>query len=899
MSWVPDRYRELRSLLRRDRLDDEVDEELSLHLELRAADLERRGLSAAEAWEEARRRFGDLSKYRADTRAIDEDMLREQRRMELFDAVRRELRQGARGLMRSPGFTLVAVVTLALGIGASSAVFTLLKRVVLNPLPYPSSDRLVVLRHQVPGIGGDQEWGLSTGSYFHFRDRSSTLEELAVYASSRLNLRTTGDASLGGVIRATPNLFTLLGAQPVLGRVFREEDGQPEAARVVLLDHAYWQRAFGGRSDVIGTTLTYNGIPAEIVGVLAPGFRVPGMEGDVYVALRLDPAGPHWNSHYLRSIARMRPGVTLDAVQREVSALTPQLVESYPSAYNETFMQEAQFATRVHDLRSTVVGADVASILWVVLGAVAIVLLIAFANVANLFLVRSEVRRNEIAVRSALGADRVHLFVQSFVEALLLCLVAGAAAVWLANAALRLLTALAPDGIPRLYEVGLGSETVITAFALAIACGVALALWPVLRRSLDYGALREAARGLTLSRRRVHVRSALVAGQIALALVLLASAGLMLRTFQRMRAVDLGFDPDNVATLVVALPSAEYGEPSAAARFWEELAQRVQAIPGVQSVGGTIALPLAGDQPCAVLQVDVAPVDPTDLGCPAYNIVTPGYFETAGITVRGRIPTWNDIHAGTGAVVISRALAEMLWPGKDPIGRGVRVPQGGDAFYRIVGVADDVVGMDVRESPPNFIYYPIAPIEGAPLWGAQNALVVIVRTQLDDVGALTRGVRSILREMDPAVALGSVEPWRAIVNRAMATTTFTMVLLGVAGSMALLLAIVGLYGVIAYVVSRRRAEIGVRMALGADRRAIGSMVVLQSMRLAVAGVGVGLVGAAATTGALRTLLWGVTPTDGLTLTAVAILLLGVCTVAAYVPARRAAAVSPMDALRTD
>ena len=898
MSWIPDRYRELRSLLRPDRIEDDVAEELELHLQLRAQDLQAQGMTAALAREEALRRFGDVQYFRRETVAIDESILRERKRMELFDSLRRELRQGARGLLRAPGFSLVILLTLALGIGASSAVFTLLKAVVLDPLPYPAAERLVVIKHPVPGISEGAEWNLSSASYFHFKERSRALEDLAVYVPSTMNVRGATDAQLVDVISATPNLFDMLGARPVRGRLFQPADGVPEASRVALISHGYWQREFGGSAEAIGSTITFEGTPAEIVGVLQEGFSIPERPADVYIARRMNPAGPHWNSHVLPSIAKLRAGATLEQLATELASLTAELPEAYPDVY-AGFVEDSEFGTTVYPLRDTVVGANVARTLWVVLGAVLVVLLIACANVANLFLVRAEARRNELAVRSALGAERAHIFLQSAVEALLLCTTAGLASIWLAYIALRALVAMAPANLPRVAEVQLSSTTILTSLALAIVAALVFALFPVVRRTRDYSALREAGRGLTASRRQVSVRAALVTAQIAFALVLLAGAGLMLRSFQSMRAVDLGFDPERVLTLEVSLPYSSYNEHERVAFFWNEFMGRVRTLSGVAEVGGTIALPMAGGHPCAVLQVDPQPANARDLGCPAYNIVTPGYFEAAGIAVRGRTPTWDDVRSGTGAVVISESLANTLWPGENAIGRGVRVPNGATEFYRIVGVADDVRARGVREPAPNYVYYPIKPIQDAPLWQAQNALVLMVRTRTDDSERITTAIRDVLRELEPAAALGTVEQWQTYVDRSMASTTFTMILLGTAGGMALLLAVIGLYGVVAYIVNRRRSEIGVRMALGADRRAVGGMVVLQSLKLGTAGVAIGLVGAALTTHALRSLLFAIEPTDALTLTSVAFGLLAVSAIAALIPARRAASVSPVDALRSD
>ena len=898
MSWKPDRYGALRALVRGRRVDEEVLDEFEHHLAMRIEANMRRGMSADAAREDALRRFGNVQMLRDETIEIDESVLREQKRMEILDTFRREVKQSVRSLRKSPGFTLVTVLTLALGIGATTAVFTLLKAVVLDPLPYPEPERLVKIVHPVPGYGEKSEWNLSSASYLHFKNHARVLEDLGVYDSWTANLRAKGDATMGEVMRGTPNLFPLLGARAVVGRLFQDADGVRGAPSVALLSHGYWEREYGSDPTVVGTTLSIDGDPVEIVGVLDERFMVPDRKPVVFIPRRINPAGPHWNQHSETGIGKLANGVTLEAATAELRALTPQLREEFPTVYYAGFFEQTKMTTAVKDLRSTVVGLDVARILWVVLGSVGVVLLIACANVANLFLVRTEARRNELAVRSALGAERAHLFVQALSEAMLLSMTAVLAGVWFAYGGLRLLLRLAPSSLPRLEEVQLGWPAVWFAVGLGIVAALVFALFPVVRRAIDYAPLREGGRGLTGSRRQLRVRSALVTAQIALALVLLAAAGLMLRSFQQMRNVELGFDPKNVLTLEVALPYLNYKEHAPVAQFWETFQERVRGLPGVNSVGGTIALPIAGGAPCAILMVDPMPADPQALGCPAYNIVTPGFFESARIKVRGRTPTWDDIHSGSGAVVIGAALAERLWPGEDPIGRGVRVASG-TAWYRIVGVADDIRARGATEPPPEVIYYPIQPIEGAPLWQAQNALVITVRSNTARPEQFTGGIRSILRELEPSAALGSVEPWQHYVNESMIKTTFTMILLGTAGGMALLLAIVGLYGVIAYTVNRRRNEIGIRLALGAPAAEVGGSIVMASIRMGAIGVAIGLVAAFLTTQTMASLLFEVKPTDGLTLTVVSFTLLGVAALASFIPARRATRVSPLEALRME
>jgi len=896
VSWKPDRYGGLRSLLRRRSVGDDVREEIEHHIAERTAANIARGMTAREAREDALRRFGDVARIMRETVAIDESTIREQKRMELLDTLRRDLTHAVRALVRAPVFAVVAIVTLGLGIGASTAVFTLLKTIVLDPLPYPTSERLVLVDHEVPGISAGAAWGLSSASYFHLRDRSCTLEELGVFWANASNLRANGETLRGTTVMVSGNLLSMLGARATVGRLIGASDDDPDAPRVAVLAYDFWQTRFGGAPDVVGRVVEIEGQPAEVVGVLERGFRLPEQEADVVVARRLNAAGPHFNWHYLVGIGRLKPGVSLAGAQSDIAQLTAELPTAYPSVYDGGFIEEAQFTTRVRELHAAVVG-DLSRVLWILLGSVSLVLVIACVNVANLFVVRAESRRTEQAVRRALGAGRAHVFVQSLSESLLLVIAAGALGAWLAHAGLKVMLALAPGSLPRADEIGLTPGSLLFGFGLALAAGFIFAVIPLLRGAADYGLLRDGGRGLTASRFQLRARSVLVAGQLALSVVLLAAAGLMLRSFQEMRSVDLGVSSDNVLTLTVSLPAATYDSEEKAAGFWRRLNEDIAALPGVVNVGSTTSIPLKGGA-CAVMTV-TPPTAATDaLGCVPRMVITPGWFDAMGIPVSGRQPTWDDVDRGTGAVVVSRALAERLWPGEDAIGRGVRVPNGPDvAYYRIVGVAGDIRADDVRDPPTQLVYYPVRSIEGAPLWGPVSGMVVTIRTAGTNPSLIVPGVRQIVASIDPGAAVGDIATFESIVADSMTRTTFTTVLLGLAGIMALILSIVGLYGVVAYTVSRRRAEIGIRMALGAHAGDIARMIVLQSMRLGIVGIAAGLIGAAFTTRLLRSLLFGVEPTDPLTLTAVALTLLGISALASFLPARRAAAVEPAETLR--
>ncbi|HEX6309432.1 MAG TPA: ABC transporter permease [Longimicrobiales bacterium] len=902
MAWMPDRYRELRSLLWQDRLEDDVEEELRLHLELRVAELEAAGLSPAAAREEALRRFGDVTAVRHETYGIDRDHQRERRRMEITDATGREVRQAIRSLRRAPVFTAVAVVTLALGIGATTAIFTLIDSIVLRPLPYPAQERLVQVAHIAPKVTAT-EWGNSVAGYFFYLDSNRALEEMGAYAGLTYTL--SGDVAAERVegARVSASLLRLLGATPSHGRLLTEQDDAPGAAAVALLSHELWLSRYGADPAVIGRTVSLNGVPHEIVGVLEPRFRLPGQDTRIWTAIRLDRSLEPVNWHYVGAFGRMRPGTTLDAAQADIQRLTERLPDEFPGAYGGGFMESSGFRASVSLVREKLLGG-IDGVLWMLFGAVGLVLLIACANVGNLLLVRAETRRRELALRTALGAERAHLAVHYLAESLILALAASVLGAALAWAGVKLLVALAPVAVPRLDEIALGWRSLAFTAALAVLAGVVFGLLPVLRARADFGELRDGGRGATPSRERQLVRSALVVGQVGMALVLLAAGALMLQSLLNLRAVRSGIDPENVLTFQAYAPRATYDD-DAIVRFHRELSDRIRALPGVAHVGGTTRVPLSPiGLNCSYTDVEgrIYRADENRSCLPTIHVL-PGYFEAMGIPiVGGRALSWDDTERRTGAAVVSRSLAERLWPGQDPIGKGIVSYQNGPPWYRVVGVADDVRSDGLEKPPIEAIYYPTTAMTGAYVTGHPFPdTYFTVKAEGVEAATLEPAIRNLIRSMDPDVPLASVRTMTDVVNRSeqVARTSFTMLLLGIAATMALFLSAVGLYGVIAYLVGRRRGEIGVRMALGARVGEVVRMVMLQSVALAAVGVVIGIAAALVTTRALESLLFEVRPGDLRLLLLVSGVLLFVALLASLVPARRAARTDPSEALRAD
>lgn len=896
-----------------ERIGREVDEELHFHIDGRVEQLVAAGWSRHDAEAEARRLFGDYAAYRREARDIDLITHQQRRRMDMADAIRREVRQSVRTLLRARAFSFVAVATLALGIAATAAIFTVLDGVVLRPLPYPAPDRLVSIAHPVSGTAVTAgKWGVSSAGYFFFRREAHTLAASGIYTTGIFSVQATDGAARVTGARITSSIFGVLGSRPVIGRLLIGDDDVPNTAAVAVLGYGFWQRGFGGDKSIVGKTINIEGQPVQVVGVAAKDVALPmpsafdsqadisGFGVDVWMPLQLDPNAQAINTHPYSMLARLAPSATVSDAQTELAALTARLPEIAPSAYSPSFMRQYHFGMAVTSLQTEVVGAT-ARVLWVVFGAVALVLVMAAANVANLFLVRLEAHRREAAVRAALGAGRGHFAVHYLAESLVLTVTAGALAILLAWGALHAFIATAPSSVPRLASVGLGWTTVAFTALLSVVLGVVFGLVPLAaRRDVDTATLREGGRGLMSSRATRLVRDALIVGQMTLALVLLAAAGLMLRTMEQLRHVKPGFDPQNAVTMHVHAPWSRYPGWEPASALQRSIQERVSAVPGVRAVGAGNMVPLVSFSFCAIVFVEDHPLAPGQVPpCVRVAQVAPGYFAALGLTVRGRVPDWHDLDASTGAVVVTRAFANRFWPGEKAIGRGVKGNGSNPPFYRIVGVADDIRAMGLEKPADEAVFFPIKPFsDKAGLWSPALDMDLVVRTSGVDPLSVAPAVRQAIAAIDPALSVDHVQTMTSAVEHSTARVSFILVLLSIAAAMALVLSAVGTYGVIAYLVTQRRSEIGLRMALGARASQVTGLVVGHSVRLALLGALIGTVAALATTRLLVSLLYGVQSTDPVTFIASAGFLLVVAVVASMAPARRAARVDPVDALRS-
>lgn len=832
-----------------------------------------------------------------------------------------EVRQAVRQLRKSPGFSVAAVLTLALGIGGATAIYSVVRGVVLDPLPYPSADRMVRIKNPVPRVA-EAAWNVSSAQYFHLREHATSLEEVGAFRLRGANVRGSGQAQRADVGSVTASTLRLIGARAAIGRVIEEDDDRPGAADVVVLSHGFWQREFGGDPGVVGGVLDVDETPYEVLGVMEAGVHLPGEPGaassaghvDLWRPYRLNPDGPFYNDHGLSVIGRWSEGVALEDAQEEVARLTSTLPEIYPQVYWPGFMDQYGFRAELIPLQDYVLG-EIAGYLWILFGAVGLVLLIAAANVANLFLVRAEGRRRELAVRAALGAGRAAVARHFLAESLTLAVAGGALALVIGLFGVDWLVARAPANVPRLDNVvGLDAGVFFFAAAVSLLTGAFLAVFPLVR----YGRVQVAqlvgqeGRSATSGPQRQRVRSGLVATQVAFALVLIVAAGLLIESFQRLRAVDPGINPEGAVSMLLPLPPGRYDSPEAVWRFHSALLERVEAMAQVTVAGAGGRVPLTESYASVLHAFDDPAVlerlrDDEHLTTQAGLVhVSPGYFEALGIPLlAGRTLTRADLdQPGAGAAVVSEAFAERYWPGEDPLGKGILpggAPGRGDEprIFRVVGVVGNVRARSLEDAPEVAVYYPIVPLPGEGGWWQYRTLRLIVRSAGPDPTSVVPAVRAAVHKLDPTLPVAEVETLQRLVDRSTSRASFTMVLLLIAAAVALILAAVGLYGVVSYLVARRTAEIGIRVALGAGARQVERLVVGGALAMVGLGLAGGIGAAVLLTRLMRGVLYDVEPTDPLAYVVGSVVLCGVALVASYVPARRAARVDPMVALRSD
>jgi putative ABC transport system permease protein len=880
--------RAFRLHLRGGTVEQDVDDEIAFHLEMRARELiEEDGLEPAAAREEALRRFGEMEAVRRRCEEIGRQTVRGRRWTEVVAELRQDAVFALRQLRKAPVFALIAVLTLALGVGATTAIFSLLHAVVLRPLPFPHPERIVQLWRTDHG----EDRSLSAASFLGFREARSFFHLAALWTAS-FNL--TGDGPPERILgdRVSAGYFEVFGVKPELGRVFTAAEDRPGRDRVVVLSHRLWRERFAADPRVVGRSFRLNGIPYEVIGVLPASFELRAVDSRLWVPVAFTPEqASNFGNCYLRVTGRLRPGVSLAAAEAEMAAIGKRLEPlDQPSRKGQ--------GTRLEPFRDRLLGGYRKRLL-ILLGAVGCVLLIACVNVANLLLARGGARGREIAVRAALGAGRGRIVRQLLTESLILGLAGGAAGLGLAWAGVRFLKAISPAGVPRLATAGIDGPALSFALGLSLAASLLFGLVPALRiaRPDLQSMLKEGGRAVSSPRDRV--RTGLLVAEVALALVLLVGAGLLIRSALRLQEVEVGFDPSGVLTAQLSLPFADYPGTDRAVRTVQDVVDHAARIPGVTSAAAASILPLSRSNNTSST-LDVEGLDVPEEGRLIGNTrqVTPGYFGTLRIPLlRGRDFTVRDRAGAPYVAIVNRKLARLAWGSEEVLGKRLAYTRDdkGPVWMEVVGLAGDIRQGDLADETRPELYLPLEQAN-SDLLGEHELSVALVVRAAGDPSAVAGEVRRAVLAADPRLPVFDLMTLEEIRASLSATTRFNMLLLTVLGLIGLLLAAVGIYGVIAYFVSQRTQEIGVRMALGATEGKVLSLVVWQAMRPVLLGLAVGLAGAAAAGRVITGLLFGVSATDPATFAGVILVLALAALLASWLPAKRAARVEPTRAL---
>jgi putative ABC transport system permease protein len=890
-SWDRDRAEELRSYLAI-----ETDENMA------------RGMSADAARRAAHLKLGNTVRIREEIYQMNT--------ISPLDTLGRDLRLALRGMRRRPGFTLAVVLTLALGIGANTAIFGVVDGVLIKPLPYPNAGELVSIKHVTPGLNVS-ELRMSPTQYFTYRDEGRVFQQIGLYGDGGVTITGIGEPEQARLLGVTHDVLEGLSVQPQLGRLFTKADAATPAgtrfAPVVILTHAYWQRRFGGDRSVIGRRLIADSFPVEVIGVMPEGFRFLDMEpaAEVIALIAFDRSRMTIGGFNFSSLARLKPGMTVADANADIARMLPIWLNAWPTPPNTAGRQEYEkwkITPVVQPLKDEVVGG-VGDLLWILMATIGMVLLIACANVANLMLVRSESRRQEFAVRTALGAGRGDIAREVLVESVVLSIIGGALGVALAYAALTVVVATAPTTLPRVEDISLDPRVVAFAVVASLLSSVLFGAFPALKHAVQHGGpLAGGARGSSTSRERQRTRNALVVVQVALALVLLVASGLMIRTFLALLNVQPGFAPGaDVQTARVWVPPQQVPDAERTTRMQHEILDKVAAQPGVKAAAFASAVPMEGP-----LRVWTQPIYADGQSYPPgttpplrrMKTVSPGYFAAIGTRmVAGRDITWSDIYGRASVVIVSENFAREVW-GSPAAALGQRLrdsaPTSTDLWREIVGVVEDVHEDALYQAAPAFVYWPtmMENFGGNKIF-TMRAVNLVIRSDEAGREGLLNGVRNGVWSVNANMPIFLIRTMKDLYEQSMARTSFALITLAIAAAMALALGVIGIYGVIAFVVAQRSREIGIRLALGAAPTALMRMFVGQGLALTAVGAGVGLVTAIALTQWMSSLLFGVERLDPTTYAAVLGVLAMAAAMASYVPARRAAAIDPVETLTAE
>ena len=819
-----------------------------------------------------------------------------------------QIRQVFRRLGRAPLFTIVTLITLGVGVGANTVIFSVLEGVLLKPLPYPHPEQLIGVWHTAPGVG-ITDLNMAPSIYFIDREQNTTFQDIGVYDGDSLSVTGAGQPEQVVGLDVTDGTLPMLGVQPALGRLFTWEDDSPSAPDTVLLSYGYWRQKFGGDTSVIGRSITADGKPRQIIGVLPRGFHFLDYEdAALVVPFKWDRSKTKLGNFSYQGMARLKPGVTMAQASADVARMLPIANRSFPApeGFSAALFEKAQIAPNLRPLKQDVVG-DIGKVLWVLMGSIAMVLLIACANVANLLLVRVDGRRQELAIRAALGAGWRRIAMELMFESVVLGVLGSVLGLALAYAALRVLVAMAPTGLPRIHEIGIDLPVLVFTFAIALFSSVLFGSIPIFKYAgahLNTG-LREGGRALSQSRQQHRARNVLVVVQVALALVLLICSGLMIRTFRALMHVPPGFsEPDAVQTFRFYVPETEIpdSDRERLVRMEQEIEQKLGAIPGVSSVSFSSDIPMDGRGSIDILFAeDHAYAEGQLPPVRRFKFVSPGFSATMGTPlIAGRDITWDDTYQKIPVAMISESFAKEYWhDARNALGKRIRVGTNDD-WREIVGVVGNVYENGVDKPMGSSVYWPVMMdrFEGQKE-ELRRGIAFAIRSPRAGSQAFLNEVRETVWSVDPNIPLANVHTLGYFYTQSMARTSFTLVMLGVAGGMALLLGIVGIYGVIAYSVSQRTREIGIRMALGAQKKTLVGMFVRQGLWLTGVGVLCGLVTAFGVMRLMSSLLFKVSPVDPVTYAAVTLGVVVTAYLACYLPSRRAAGVDPVDALRAE
>ena len=817
-----------------------------------------------------------------------------------------QLKQVFRRLSHAPLFTAITLITLAAGVGGNTVVFSVLESVLLKPLPYPRAAELIGVWHTAPGIN-ITDLNMAPSNYFIYREQNQTFQDIGAYDTTRVNLTGLAEAERLDALNVTDGTLPLLGIPPLLGRTFTHQDDSPGSPDTVILTYGFWRKKFAGSPSAIGQTIILDGTPRQIIGVLPPRFQFLD-ETDLAVILpfKWDRNTTHLGNFSYEALARLKPAVTIKQANADIARMLPLVTRTFPAppGFSAKLFDDARIGPNLRPLKNDVVG-DVGSMLWVVMGSIGLVLLIACANVANLLLVRVEGRRQELAVRSALGAGPYRIAAELFLESVILGLLGSAVGLGLAYAALRVLVAIAPASIPRINEIGIDGPVLLFTFAIAILASIFFGSIPVFKYAgvrLSTG-IREGGRANSQSREQHRVRSVLVVVQVALALVLLICSGLMIRTFRALNHVNPGFsDPASMQTFGISLPDNQVKDDESVVRTFEEMRSKISSIPGVSAVTLSTAFPMDGRSSADVLFAEDHPLPEGQIPPIRRMIyVIPGFFSADGTPlVAGRDFTWTDLYQKLPVAIISENFAREYWDSPSAaLGKRIRIASTDD-WREIVGVAANVYMDGVNKKTPSTVYWPTLRVnfEGEK-HSVASYIVFGIRSSRAGTESFLKEVREAVWAVNRNLPLSRVNTLGFYYRQSMARTSFTLIMLAVAGAMALLLGVVGIYGVIAYSVSQRTREIGVRMALGAQTQSLTAMFVRHGLILTGIGIAFGLTAASIVMRLMSSLLFRVNPVDPLTYAAVTLGLIATAFIASYLPSRRAATVDPVDALRAE